>query len=349
MPFLIDGHNVIAALPDIDLEDQYDEAKLVLKLRSWSSRIRRKAIVVFDGGIPGGTSSSLSTANVKVVFAAFRRTNADRIIRARLKSLPDAPNWTVVSSDREILDEADSVGARSMSAQDFAEQIERPPSTKEKPDTISPNEIEAWLEVFGESEEEVADETTDAAADDAWDGPATSTPLKPAAPKPQKKRARRVTQDRTAPPPPSRRHTRSIGDQMGVEIAPTPEAPRGSEKPTDLSPEEVDAWLEIFHDDPDSEIPPPNLPKPKPKPTKRPVVDKSGDLSEDEVETWLDVFEAGGRSEATMPHPEAKPRRMSSKLAEQKSKQAPVQDGEDPELSQEDLELWHRLFGEEKS
>ncbi len=42
MPFLIDGHNVIAALRDIDLDDPDDEAKLVMKLRAWSSRVRRK-------------------------------------------------------------------------------------------------------------------------------------------------------------------------------------------------------------------------------------------------------------------------------------------------------------------
>ena len=72
MPFLIDGHNVIAALPDIDLEDPHDEAKLVLKLRAWTGRERRKAIVVFDGGIPGGYSRTLSTVSVRVVFAARR-------------------------------------------------------------------------------------------------------------------------------------------------------------------------------------------------------------------------------------------------------------------------------------
>ena len=43
MPFLIDGHNVIAVLSDIDLADPDDEAKLVVKLRAWSGRERRKA------------------------------------------------------------------------------------------------------------------------------------------------------------------------------------------------------------------------------------------------------------------------------------------------------------------
>ncbi|MBN1248933.1 MAG: NYN domain-containing protein, partial [Anaerolineae bacterium] len=85
MPFLIDGHNVIAALHGIDLEDPDDEAKLVLKLRAWSSRVQRKAIVIFDGGIPGGFSRTMSTADIGVVFAARYHTNADRIIDERLR------------------------------------------------------------------------------------------------------------------------------------------------------------------------------------------------------------------------------------------------------------------------
>ena len=112
MPFLIDGHNVIAALPDINLEDPDDEAKLVVKLRAWSGRGRRKAIVVFDGGIPGGPSRVLSSPEVRVVFAARPHSTADRIIKERLGALPDAPNWTVVASDREVLDNARMVAGK---------------------------------------------------------------------------------------------------------------------------------------------------------------------------------------------------------------------------------------------
>ncbi len=113
MPFLIDGHNVIAAPGDIDLDDPDDEAKLVMKLRAWSSRVQRKAIVIFDGGLPGGFSRTMSTVDIGVVFAARYHTNADRIIDERLRSSPDAPNWTVVSSDHEVLDRARAKGART--------------------------------------------------------------------------------------------------------------------------------------------------------------------------------------------------------------------------------------------
>ena len=52
MHYLIDGHNLIGALPDISLEDPDDEVKLILVLRSWAvARRRREVTVIFDGGL----------------------------------------------------------------------------------------------------------------------------------------------------------------------------------------------------------------------------------------------------------------------------------------------------------
>jgi uncharacterized protein len=337
MPFLIDGHNVIAALLDIDLEDPDDEAKLVMKLRAWSSRARRKAIVVFDGGLPGGPSPTLSSADVKVVFAARHHTNADRIIGERLKQLPDAPNWTVVSSDHEILDEALMIGARTLTAQAFAEMLERPPEAeKEKPDAISSSEIEEWLQIFGEplTQGDEISHQTPVAADDV---------VQRRAPKPQPPRR---------PPAPPRHATRSIADQIGIELPPDPEAGRPSDKPEAPSRAEVQAWLEVFHDDPGSTIPPPKLPERKPRVVKpvEPVVRKAGTLSEAEVASWLSVFddredrESGAGTETI--EPATRPLEAESKLAKHRKKMAPAEGEEEAALSEDDLELWHRLFGD---
>jgi predicted RNA-binding protein with PIN domain len=335
MPFLIDGHNVIAALEDIDLEDPHDEAKLVFKLRAWSARVNRQAVVVFDGGVPGGPSASLSTADVKVVFAARHYSNADRIIHERLGTLSDAPNWTVVSSDREVLDEAERTGARTMTAQEFGDQIERSPEAEsEKPDRISAAELEEWLQIFPELEE-------------------TEPPSPPTSKSDQEAAARlakhrdRASRSRLREEP--LRHTRAIGEQLGMPAAPpsTPQAPMG--KPDQISEEEVDAWLEVFHDDPDREIPPPNLPN-RPRGTterKKPVVRKGDGLSPGEVDAWLTVF---GETETTpeeLPQEPDKPQRQDTKLARHREKYARAEDQASADLSPEDLELWHRLFGDE--
>lgn len=345
MPFLIDGHNVIAAMESIELDDPNDEAKLVMKLRAWFSHIRRKAILVFDGGVPGGLSRTLSTADVKVVFAARHHTIADRIIRERLRELPDAANWTVVSSDHEVLGAARLTGARTMAAQEFADMIEHPPeANREKPDAISAAEVQAWLHIFPEPENEPV--------------PASRVPAtkRPDAKKPAgvgKKRPHPVPQP---PVQQHRRSTRSIGDQMGLDVKAAPESPGG--KPTEISDREVDAWLQVFHDDPDSKIPPPNLPKPKPRrKAPRPqeaVVRKTGELSSEEVDAWLSVFQEPGpqtkdasESFGTAPKPRANRRTINTILAKHHENLAPAEGDGKADLPQEDLELWQRLFGEE--
>ncbi len=345
MPFLIDGHNVIAALPDIDLEDPDDEAKLVVKLRAWSGRVRRKAIVIFDGGIAGGPSRVLSTPEVRVVFAAKYHSTADRIIKERLSSLPDAPNWTVISSDREVLDNARMIGAKTLTAQDFVERLEQSMEVeKEKPEGVSAAEVETWLEVFQEPEP-----------------PAPSVPTlspdKSRVPRPQAPRR----QERVTPDSQPVRTTRSIAEQMGMK-PPQPEKPRSvAGKPAEVSAEDVDAWLEVFHDAPESSIAPPQ-PRPKPKaPPSRPkplAVNKRGELSTEEVETWLEVF--GGEPEiATLPpektetapgkkgSAQAKSKPSQARLVKRKQQLLPTKDEGTSKLSKEDEELWRRMFGQE--
>jgi len=112
MPYLIDGHNLIGALPDIELTDPHDEAKLVLKLRGWAAHHRQRLVIVFDGGVPGGPSRTLSGGPIEVFFAARGHTIADRVIIARCNAWPIPATWTVVSSDHEVLDFARGVGAR---------------------------------------------------------------------------------------------------------------------------------------------------------------------------------------------------------------------------------------------
>ena len=341
MPFLIDGHNVIAALGDIDLEDPDDEAKLVLKLRAWSSRVQRKAIVVFDGGIPGGFSRTMSTADIGVVFAARYHTNADRIIDERLRSLPDAPNWTVVSSDHEVLDRARAIGARVLTAQEFADWLERPPALlKPKPDAISAAEVDDWLQIFREPEPE---------ARPAPPSPAPSPP--PTTVTPTTSPARRRPRHPTAPPV----TTRTIADQLGIDVPPDPEARMPSGKPRYASEEDVASWLEVFHDDPNSVIAPPNLAPRTVKPSTQagPVVSKTGALSSSQVDSWLTVFgeaneqRQGSQSPSAASVDQPAPRRLSQKLAKHQQSVAPAEGDETSTLSEEDLELWRRLFGDE--
>ena len=153
MPYLIDGHNLIACLPDISLDDPNDEAKLVNKLKGFAARARKKCVVVFDHGLPGGPSR-MSTRGVQVIFAAAHHASADDLIKRRIRSTKDAANWTAVSSDRDVLDYARGRRMQQMSSARFA-QLLGPTSRVEETrgeevhPSVSAEEVDELFAAFG--------------------------------------------------------------------------------------------------------------------------------------------------------------------------------------------------------
>ena len=251
----------------------------------------------------------------------------------------------MVSSDHEVLDNARQIGAKVISAQDFAEILNfEPDAWKEKPDAISAAEVEVWLQIF----QQPVPQTPEKKPAPPATMPAAAIETQPTA---EKKRARRQTRGE-API----RTTRTIGEQMGVE----PESPVSREpiptvagKPEMVSSAEVDAWLEVFHDTPGHIPPPKPRPKPEPRKPKPLAVNKDGELSEEDVETWLKVF-----ADAPEPPPEPTTQRTikktvkkskpsSARLAKNKRNLVPTKTEEVGGLSPEDQELWQRLFGDE--
>ncbi len=154
MPYLIDGHNLIASLPDIDLADPDDEAKLVTKLRGFVAKTRRKCTVIFDSGIPGGFSS-MSNKSVSVIFASAQHSNADRVLKLHIMRVKDPGNWTVISSDEAVLDQARTYKMRWMTSAEFAEklagdQTEDDTAGEEIDVRLSPEEVDEWLDIFSD-------------------------------------------------------------------------------------------------------------------------------------------------------------------------------------------------------
>lgn len=318
MPYLIDGHNLIHYLDDIRLDSPNDEAELVIKLRGFCARRKKKIVVIFDQGLPGGLSQ-LSTPSVKVIFASYQQTTADRIIRERIHAITDIKGWIVVSSDNEVLAEAENAGMRGMKCAQFAELLQKPleekPHPSENPNLrFSEKEVDEWLGIFG-----IEDEGT-------WeDEPEVRKPeAKPkAAPKP------------AANPTPVKAEKSDVDEWLDVfgeesKKAPTQKAeriiPHGGVKPirkadpekdrevdismkgSDLKVSEnsVAAWLEVFGDE-DRERQPTDPAFQRDDPEKQgryknkdgkyePTVHKRMGTSEDiylnrgEVDAWMDVF-----------------------------------------------------------
>ena len=158
MPYLIDGHNLIACLPDIRLDDPNDEAKLVNKLRSFVAGRGRKCSVVFDGGIPGG-QSAMSNNAVKVTFAAAEHSNADAIIKRRIQRTRDARYWTVVTSDHDVLNFARGRGVTTLTSVEFARLMRSDDEDghdlgEEIDPKIPDDDLDHWLREFGADDED---------------------------------------------------------------------------------------------------------------------------------------------------------------------------------------------------
>ncbi len=150
MPYLIDGHNLIARLPDISLDDPHDEMKLVTKLIGFSNRVKKKCVVVFDKGLPSGKSPA-SRSMVEVYFASTQ-SNADAVLQGRIKSTKDTLGWTLVSNDQAIISTAQQVKMNVMRCEQFARLLATPQNEYDLGEwthvNIPTSEVDEWLKVF---------------------------------------------------------------------------------------------------------------------------------------------------------------------------------------------------------
>ncbi|MBZ0285100.1 MAG: NYN domain-containing protein [Anaerolineae bacterium] len=156
MVYMIDGHNLIGQLPDISLDDPNDEALLVQKLNGFAARTGKQILVVFDHGLPGGTSR-MSTRAVQVVFASGR-SSADRVMMERIKKIPDPRGWIIVSSDRDVQASARLRRMGTMHSDEFAKLMQSPPRPvidvgEASEVNISSSEVDEWLDLFGGGQE----------------------------------------------------------------------------------------------------------------------------------------------------------------------------------------------------
>jgi predicted RNA-binding protein with PIN domain len=149
MPYLIDGHNLIAQTPGISLEDPDDEAKLVMLLRRFCLREKRKATVIFDGGLPGGLSS-LSNSTVTVIFASDRHTTADDLLINRIRAEHNPNAMIVVSTDQKVANAARQRRMTVKASAEFAKLLTaaNQKSQVHKKDTLSEDEVAEWEAMF---------------------------------------------------------------------------------------------------------------------------------------------------------------------------------------------------------
>jgi predicted RNA-binding protein with PIN domain len=154
MPYLIDGHNLIGKIPGLQLDDLDDEKELIQLLQKYCQQVGKDVEVYFDHAASGHARASVHGR----VTARFVRSGetADQAISRHLKRLGNkAANWTVISSDREVLAAARRARARSISSEDFSRELMAEHTSSGSADTpeISAEEVDDWLKLFGDRDE----------------------------------------------------------------------------------------------------------------------------------------------------------------------------------------------------
>lgn len=277
MIYLIDGHNLIGKMPDIDLADPDDEEKLIGRLQDWVRLSRKRRVTVyFDPGQQGGWGDLMGSGRVKVHFARMGQI-ADALIIKKVKGVSNPREFTVVTSDRAILQEVRRRRMGYILSEEFAvllrEELAAGSSSfdgeQEEGESggddgaaeeveLSAEEVQLWLDTFDKA----------------------PRPVRPAAPKPQKQ------------PPQSK----SIHPLSG----PPPTAAELKEGIGELSDQEVAEWLTMFGDSPEikdkpaaSKLPPTGRKSPKRRTKVEPTVPDGEDrsLTPEEVDAWLAEFE----------------------------------------------------------
>lgn len=157
MPYLIDGHNLIGKLPNINLEDFEDEKALIELLIPFCVAVEKKAEVYFDNA-PIGQSRAKVHGRVTARYVRSGET-ADQAIKRKLHNLgSDAATWTVVTSDRDVQSAAKRSYAKIIQSEDFAQHLMSDYTKKEKKKSddpkLSTSEIDEWMDLFGASEED---------------------------------------------------------------------------------------------------------------------------------------------------------------------------------------------------
>jgi uncharacterized protein len=269
MHYLIDGHNLIAKLPDIDLSDPDDEVQLVLKLRQWTAVSPKRHITLyFDGGIPGGHSVNLSNSQVKVIFVSQGKT-ADSLLILHINRVKNPPEYILVSSDQEIIAAANKRKMKHLRSekfvlhlsQDRAERSLPAPTFSDDDPVVSDAEVDQWLELFGPVDEAAL-----------------------------KKRPKPIPPNRIIPEPEPEPAEKPVAK-------PKPPANLNRENP-ELSDDELREWLTLFGGEPQAKAKPSSKTgkakvEPTPQATSRPKKKNSPNphnLKDDDLTAWNAYF-----------------------------------------------------------
>jgi predicted RNA-binding protein with PIN domain len=160
MPYLIDGSNLIGHSPYLDLFDPKSKRQLVAQLAIFQAAKKTKIILVFDGPPdPDLVGEKFRRREFSILWPDMEES-ADTVIKRWVEKQTDLRHLYVVSSDREIKTFAKMNGAKVLDCEEFhklvktaLKEYKQSRSMNKEDVTLSPLELDHWLEIFGDSDE----------------------------------------------------------------------------------------------------------------------------------------------------------------------------------------------------
>ncbi len=151
--FIIDGYNLIYQVPDLAglVEQNLEQARdsLVTRLAGFRGRKRIRVVLVFDGDSASGQPGRLRSRGVEIVFSRTPEKADERIVKM-VRALKHPKAWTMVSSDRWIVDQCRSYGVKTVRSEEFARLLASPGRTETQPEKpeMKPGDVAEWEEYF---------------------------------------------------------------------------------------------------------------------------------------------------------------------------------------------------------
>jgi predicted RNA-binding protein with PIN domain len=158
---IIDGNNLLYAMHAHAPIPHVGRETMVKIIERWARQGDDDVTLVFDGPVPReGLARQMTSPRINVRFSA--PDTADDVIVRMIHQVANPDNVRAISSDTAILHEARRKRCRYLDAVAFIQELFPPagrprPRTQgsaEKPDEVSPEEAEDWLEEFGLDDEE---------------------------------------------------------------------------------------------------------------------------------------------------------------------------------------------------
>jgi hypothetical protein len=158
MNYIIDGYNLAFKIKSIHnqiLGGNTGKA-IVLLIQFVKQQLHSKAekiILALDGEKSSANKSNLS--GIELWFSNKPQT-ADQLIQAFVRKLKNPRNWTVVSSDNEIIFTARDHGVNVLKSENFVNQktaasVKNKFSQKENPQNI---DLDYWLNTFNSNKDD---------------------------------------------------------------------------------------------------------------------------------------------------------------------------------------------------